>query len=113
MKKVIKKRPWGSMEQLALNEKCTVKIVDIKPKKQNSLQTHKHRSEFWKILKGPVKVIIGSKTVKAREGQEFFIKKGQKHRLGAYSTPAKLLEISFGKFSEKDIKRIEDDFGRK
>jgi hypothetical protein len=27
--------------------------------------------------------------------------------------PARILEIAFGKFNEKDIKRLEDDFGRK
>jgi mannose-1-phosphate guanylyltransferase len=113
MKPKIKKRPWGKMEQFAFNEKCTVKILHVKSNKQNSLQTHKQRAEFWKVLEGPVKVVIGSKTIKAKANDQFFIKKGQKHRLGGYKKPGSVLEISFGNFKESDIKRLEDDFGRK
>jgi mannose-6-phosphate isomerase len=112
MKKRIKKRPWGYMEQFAFNEKCTVKILHVKPGKQNSLQSHKNRSEFWKVLEGPVKVVVGSKVVRGKKGDEFFIKKGQKHRLGGFNKQGSVLEISFGNFSESDIKRFEDDFGR-
>ena len=39
--------------------------------------------------------------------------RGQKHRLIGNETGGRVLEISFGKFDEKDIERFEDNYGRK
>lgn len=111
-RKKLDKRPWGSEEIFTLNEKSSVKILHLSPGKRFSLQNHKNRGEFWKVLKGPVKITLGNKEIKAKEGDEFFVPIGKKHRAQAYSKPASLLEISFGKFEERDIKRFEDDFGR-
>jgi len=35
-----------------------------------------------------------------------------KHRVESLSKPVRFLEVAFGEFSEKDIKRLEDDYGR-
>ena len=105
-------RPWGFEEILTKNEKTTVKILNIRPKKRNSLQTHKNRSEFWQILENNAKLTIGKKVIKAKPGDTFFIKKKELHRIQALDKQVKILEISFGKFNEKDIERKEDDFGR-
>jgi len=112
MKKKVDKRPWGQFERFTLNEISTVKILSIKPKKRTSLQKHKHRTEFWKIIE-PCKVWISNKKISAKKNDEFKIKPGQLHRLEGLSKEGKVLEISFGKFDEKDIVRIEDDFGRR
>jgi mannose-6-phosphate isomerase len=112
MRKKLVKKPWGNFEQFTLNEKCTVKILNVLPKKRLSLQSHNHRKEFWKVLKGPVKIQIGNKKIKAPEGKEFIIDPKTKHRLEGLDKEGKVLEISFGKFSEKDITRLEDDFNR-
>ena len=106
------KRPWGEFRQFTLNEKRTVKVHTIKPNQLNSLQKHKKRDEFWHVLEGPAKIIIGKKTIRAKTGDEFMVKKGQLHRWGAYSKPAKILEITFGIHDEKDIIRVEDSYGR-
>ena len=106
------KRPWGGFERFTLNEISTVKILTIKPKQKFSLQYHKNRKEFWRILDGNCKVTLGKKQIKAKPGDEFLIPKKTNHRIEAYSKPVKVLEISFGKFDEKDIKRIEDIYGR-
>lgn len=112
MKKKVIRRPWGKEEQFTLNEKSTVKILIVKPGKRNSLQRHKHRSEFWKVLDNPVKATVGRKTKTLKKGNEAFIKKGQLHRLQGLKKQARVLEISLGKFDQKDIKRLQDDYGR-
>ena len=112
MKRSKDKRPWGNFEQFTLNETSTVKILTIKRGMRTSLQKHKRRKEFWKALDTPVKVTIGKKTFKIKKDDEALIKKGQLHRFHGLGKDARVLEISFGKFDEKDIKRTEDDFGR-
>ena len=113
MKKRTEKRPWGNFKQFTLNEKSTVKILTINPKQKFSLQYHKNRKEFWRFLDNPAKVTIGKKTKRMKGGDEIIIPKKTLHRIEAYSKPVRVLEIAFGKFDEKDIKRIEDVYGRK
>ncbi|MBS3099212.1 phosphomannose isomerase type II C-terminal cupin domain [Candidatus Pacearchaeota archaeon] len=111
MKKKVVNKPWGFEEQFTLNEISSVKILYVKPGRKLSLQKHKNRSEFWKVLES-VKVWIGNKKIEAIKGDEFMIKKGQLHRLEGLKKTGSVLEISFGKFDENDIERIEDDYGR-
>ena len=113
MKTKTVKRPWGEFEQFTENELCTVKIHSIKPNQEFSLQSHKMRDELWKVIEGNVIVIIGTKKYDAKPGQEFLIKKNQKHKLKAKKKKVMILEICFGKFSENDETRYEDKYGRK
>lgn len=108
----IDKRPWGYEEIFTINKETSVKILVINPKKRNSLQTHKNRSERWYALDNSFKAVVGNKTITIKKGDTVVIKRNMKHRIIGLSKPARILEISFGKFNEKDIKRIEDDFGR-
>lgn len=105
-------RPWGGFERFTLNKLSTVKILLIKPGQKFSLQYHKNRKEFWKFLDNPAKVTLGNKIFQAKKGDEIIIPKKTNHRIQAYSKPVRVLEISFGKFDEKDIIRIEDAYGR-
>ena len=111
MKRVIKK-PWGKEEEFVLNSKCTVKILTVKPHSKTSLQKHHNRAEFWKVIDGNCMIWIGNRKTRAKVGDEFMIKKNQLHRLEGLSVEGKVLEISFGKFDEKDIVRVEDDYNR-
>lgn len=112
MKKRVDKKPWGWENIFTLNKMSSVKILNVKPHKKFSLQKHKHREEFWRVLEGNCIIWFGNKKIKAKPGDEFVIKKGKEHRVEALSKTAKILEISLGKFDKKDIKRLEDDFGR-
>ncbi len=112
MKVFFEKRPWGGFEQFTLNEISTVKILTVKAGKRLSLQHHHKREEFWKALDNPVKVTVGEKVVMLKKGETIVIPKGANHRIEGLKKEARLLEISFGEFDEKDIVRIEDDFGR-
>jgi mannose-1-phosphate guanylyltransferase/mannose-6-phosphate isomerase len=107
------KKPWGSFDQYTLNKRSTVKILTINPGANTSLQSHKHRKEFWVALDQGVRVQIGKEKIVLRKGSNILVKKGTKHRLQCEgSLAARVLEISFGEFSENDIIRYEDDYGR-
>ncbi len=112
MKKYTEKRPWGKFEEYVKNESCTVKILFIDAKEELSLQYHHKREEFWKVLQGQGEVTIGDKTIKAKENDEFFIPKKVKHRIKT-NKGIKVLEISLGKFDEKDEVRLEDKYKRR
>lgn len=112
MKPFTEKRPWGDFRQFTKNEKSTVKILTIKPGHEFSLQYHKYRKEFWKILSGNPKIIIGKKSRKTKNGEEFAVPAKKQHRVRAGKETAKILEISFGNFNEKDIVRLKDRYGR-
>lgn len=105
-------KPWGWFEQFNHNEKCTVKLLHVNAGERLSLQYHHKRKEFWKVIKGPALVQIGSKKYTGNEGDEFQIPTKAKHRLSALDSDVLILEISYGKFDENDIVRVEDDFGR-
>ncbi len=112
MKPFTEKRPWGDFRQFLLNQKATVKILTIRPGQEFSLQRHKKRTEFWRVLSGIPRITIGRKTHKAKDGDEFVIPRGEIHRIGAGRTTVKILEISTGNFDEHDNVRLEDRYGR-
>jgi len=112
MKKYTEKRPWGRFEKYVDNKSCTVKLLFINPGEKLSLQYHRKRDEFVKIIQGGARAIIGDKKIEARENDEFFIPRGTKHRVEAGKKLVKILEISFGKFEEKDEVRLEDKYNR-
>jgi len=109
----IVKRPWGNFKQFVLNKKCTVKIHTVKPNQELSLQKHKKRSEMWYFLTpGFVQLGRAKKKKEIKKGEIVKVKKKQPHRFLAGNKTVQVLEISFGKFSEKDEVRIEDKYGR-
>lgn len=90
-----------------------MKILTLNPGKRTSLQSHRHRKEFWVALDEGLNVQIGKRRIALRKGSSIVVRKGTKHRLRCEGrTRVRLLEISFGDFSENDIVRYEDDYGR-
>ena len=60
-----------------------------------------------------VRIQIGNKKISLRKGSSILVKQGAKHRLECEGgTAVRILEISFGHFSESDIVRYEDIYGR-
>ena len=112
IKKYAEQRPWGKFEQFTHDRVSTVKILEVNPNQAISLQYHRGRSEFWKVICGTGRITIGEAVHDAKEGDEFFIPVGKKHRIQADSCLIKVLEISFGKFDENDIVRLEDKYSR-
>ncbi len=105
-------RPWGNFERFTLNEQTTVKIVSVKAGEAISLQTHEHRDEFWRVLKGSGVITINGKDTPAHEGDEFFSPRHTEHCVEGGADGLSFLEIAFGDFSEDDIHRLEDKYGR-
>ena len=106
------KRPWGAFKQFALNEKCTVKIIEVKPMQELSLQKHKKREENWYFITSGI-VQIGKNIRKVKQGEMVKVRKNIPHRILAGVNEVKVLEISFGSFNEKDEIRLEDKYNRK
>jgi mannose-6-phosphate isomerase-like protein (cupin superfamily) len=107
----IVKRPWGDFTQFVKNKKCTVKILEVKPKQELSLQYHRNRKEMWYFLTdGYVQLGLDKKRVK--KGELVIIKKRMAHRVFSKDKKITFLEVSLGKFSEGDEIRIEDKYGR-
>ncbi len=45
-------RPWGRFEKFHENKPCTTKLIYVNAHSLLSLQYHKKRAEFWKVIKG-------------------------------------------------------------
>lgn len=109
---LVVERPWGRFIQYVTNEPVTVKILEVKAGKRLSLQTHLKRSELWVPLSGEVIVHRDDEVIQPSAMEPVFLPSGTKHRLTGAGDDARVLEISFGWFDERDIIRFEDDFGR-
>jgi len=105
------KRPWGNFKQFILNKKSTVKIISVKQNEELSLQKHKYRREMWYFLT-PGKVQIGERKFNVKKEEIVNIPKNTPHRIFADKNNVEFLEISLGKFDEKDEIRLEDKYGR-
>ncbi len=105
-------RPWGSFDRFTENESSTVKTIQVLPGKRLSLQTHRHRSEYWYVLEGAGNAEIGGIVQALTPGSEVHIPIGETHRLSAGDAGIRILEIAFGHFDEDDIVRLDDDYGR-
>lgn len=105
-------RPWGSFRRFTLNTPSTVKLITVEPNQSLSLQKHRHRSEFWRIVGGSGIVEIDGVQHTASKGEEFFIPQGSTHRAKTEHEVLEIMEIAMGEFDENDIERLEDKYGR-
>ncbi len=112
MEPITTKRPWGSFTRFTNNEPSTVKLLHVNKGEQLSLQYHEKREEFWKVIEGSPKIVVGEETFVAQVGDEFNVAIKVKHRISAPNDNVVILEISRGEFDEDDIVRLEDVYGR-
>ena len=105
-------RPWGNFERFTLNEQTTVKIITVKAGEEFSLQSHKHRGEFWRILSGTGIITLDQDRHTIHTGESFFSPVGHEHRMEGGPEGISFLEIAFGDFAESDIHRLDDKYGR-
>lgn len=106
------RRPWGNFKEFLKNKKCTVKIIEVKARQEISLQYHLNRVESWYFLDDGL-VQIGDESFKVKEGSLVKVSKKKLHKVIAGNKRVRFLEIALGTFSEKDIVRLEDKYGRK
>ena len=107
-------RPWGSFEVLKDSKDYKVKVLKVNPTGILSLQSHKHRSEQWYVVKGTAYVRVGDDYFELGVGEDIKIPQGSLHRLeNKTQLPLELIEIQTGTyFGEDDIERFEDAYGR-
>ena len=108
-------RPWGDFVKFVENSPCTVKIITIKSGQALSLQSHKSRDEFWRIISGNGIATVGEEKLKVDPEKEFFVPRGTLHRIEAgdmVDSTIIMLEIAYGNFDEDDITRTDDRYNR-
>lgn len=98
------------------------KILLIAPGMRLSLQYHQRRREYWRVIAGPVKIVLGEDETSIQEmtyntGDTIEIPCGSWHRiagLSGWSVVAELWEHTNPEnpSDEEDIVRVEDDFSR-
>jgi len=102
--------------------KVSPKILLVAPQKRLSWQYHHRRSEVWRVVEGKVGV-VRSDTDEEGElceytaGEIITLAKGERHRLVGLNEWGKVAEIwqhtnPEHPSDEKDIVRLQDDFGR-
>jgi mannose-6-phosphate isomerase-like protein (cupin superfamily) len=105
-------RPWGFFRKFTDNVISTVKILNVKPNEELSLQSHNKREEFWRVVSGDGIFEINDKKYIVEVGQEHYVPIKTKHKIKAGINGIEVLEISLGYFDEDDIIRYEDKYGR-
>lgn len=104
------------------NQALSPKILLVQPEKRLSWQYHHRRSEVWRIVDGPVGIVLSDNDnqtdIKSyNPGDIVTIAQGQRHRLVGLEDWGVVAEIwqhtdSSNPSDEHDIVRLEDDFGR-
>jgi mannose-6-phosphate isomerase-like protein (cupin superfamily) len=107
-------RPWGNYTVLYTDESCQVKKLVITRGKRISLQSHEFRAEHWFIVSGQGTAELDGKEIEVEPGDSIDVPIGSKHRITCGNAEALVfIEVQTGSsFTEDDIVRYEDDFGR-
>lgn len=109
-------RPWGWYINVEGKNSVGFKVkrIGVYPGKRLSLQTHKHRSEHWVIVKGTARVQVGEDQLILHKNQHVYIPIGVLHRMENIGQDlVEFVETQIGDYlGEDDIIRYQDDFGR-
>lgn len=107
-------KPWGFYHVLDRGKEYLVKRLSVKPNHRLSLQSHKHREEFWTIIKGHARITLGEQIQELRDSGMVSIMPEQLHRLENIGHgDLEIIEVQRGYIlDEDDIYRYSDDYGR-
>jgi mannose-6-phosphate isomerase-like protein (cupin superfamily) len=110
-------RPWGSFTVGCDATGFKIKTLNILPNRRISLQRHERRAEHWFVVSGTGVAYLdagdGGEIINLVAGSSVDIPIYAVHRLEAYADGLTVVEIQTGKsFSEDDIIRLSDDYGR-
>ncbi len=80
---------------------------------RTSLQRHFHRAEYWIVVEGEGKVVVGEEERDLRPGDVVVIPRKTLHRVEGGKGGIRIVEVWVGEvLDEEDIERVEDDYGR-
>ena len=129
----IVRKPWGSIEVLAEEKYCSVRILTIEADCAYSFQRHLCRDEFFVSLDDNIGLEISCKKLTQEDFEKFssfsdipyikslvlekgdyiLVPRGLWHRFKASKERVRLLEIGYGVYDEDtDIERRVDPYGR-
>ena len=111
--KPFEKRPWGNFKVVLDEKNVKIKKIVVEPQGTLSLQLHKYRNEWWKIITGEGEVQIGNSVTQVKRGDSLVIDKFQVHRItNTGESNLVFVEVQTGICKEDDIIRIDDIYGR-
>lgn len=107
-----KEKYWGDIQTIFTDPGLVVKIINMKPGAQSSLEFHVKKTEYYHILSGRLKVGLRIGRGENRElileqGQTLEIKPGLMHMRIALESPVTILEWS-NTDSDSDSYIVED-----
>ena len=106
-------RKWGNFKILLDEPNVKIKKITVNANSRLSLQLHRHRSEWWKIISGHGLMQVGAKEWAVGEGDTVNIGRLEVHRITNETDESLIfVEVQSGECLEDDIIRIEDDYGR-
>jgi mannose-6-phosphate isomerase-like protein (cupin superfamily) len=106
-------RPWGDIDVVVRNERCSVDITDVRAGERSSLHLHADRYELFHFLDDGAQLELGGEVYSPKAHEEFMIRPGVKHRFWAQASGFRMLVVCFGRWKAEDQERHEDDYGRK
>ncbi len=105
-------KPWGFECVLSDEEGYTFKVIRVKPGCRLSLQSHSQKHETVLVLRGVMRLEIGSETFRLIPLTFRVIPAGVVHRIGSMGDD----ELVFAEAATggllQDVTRYEDDYGR-
>lgn len=113
------KTPWGRWEVIGKGAGYKVKRITVKPGQRLSLQRHEKRREVWVVVGGVGVMTMGNAggmmfEYRMAKGDSAKIAPNIVHRIeNIGDDPLVLVEVQEGECDERDIVRIQDDYGRK
>ena len=111
--KTYEERPWGSFKVVLDEPNVKVKKITVKPNQRLSLQLHKNRDEWWKVIVGEGEMQVGNFIFPISAWDTVEIERYQVHRVeNTGDTDLVFVEVQTGKCQEGDIVRLEDDYSR-
>ena len=107
-------KPWGHEEIWALTDRYCGKILVIEAGRRLSLQLHREKDEWIRVLTGRLRLTLEDHTghdgvVELGPGDSAHVPVGRRHRYEAI-VRTELIEVSTPELD--DVVRLQDDYGR-
>jgi mannose-1-phosphate guanylyltransferase len=108
-------RPWGYYEDLLVTQKYRVKLIQLNPHSQISLQYHNKRAEHWVITQGYAQITLEKETFTIKKDESVYIPVGKLHQIkNTADSYIEFIEVQIGDYvGEDDIVRVKDPYKRR